>query len=58
MKKQRCKSCGEPKLLTDFRVVGPVGSRRRLHTCKSCQRRNGLGTVVEHERVVIGMPSV
>jgi hypothetical protein len=39
-----CKCCGAPKPLTEFRVVGPPGCRRRLSTRKGCQKRLGLGT--------------
>ena len=40
---RRCKCCGDPKPLAEFRVVGPPGCRRRLSTCKGCQKRMGLG---------------
>ena len=46
-----CKCCGDPKPRAQFRVVGPPGERRRLSTCKSCQRRLGLGAACRPSRL-------
>ena len=42
-----CKCCGDPKPLAQYRVVGPPGHRRRLSTCKGCQKRMGLGAACQ-----------
>ncbi len=44
--------CGNPKPLAEFRVVGPLGRPRSLSTCKSCQKRMGLGAACSAAAVV------
>ena len=46
-----CRHCGDPKPLAEFRVVGPLGHRHRLNTCKGCQRRVGLGAACQPPRL-------